>query len=58
VNAEDLGEVARASETECWSARTDKAASGGILCCVLPAGHEPANEHMDPVDGAWTEAAE
>ena len=46
------------ADTECWKARSDKQASGGILCCVLPAGHQPAIEHIDPVDGPWIESAE
>ena len=48
---------AEREETECWARQPDYRASGGFLCCVLPAGHQPANEHMDPVDGAWTELA-
>jgi hypothetical protein len=48
--------AAEREETECWAHQPDYRASGGFLCCVLPAGHEPAAEHMDPVDGAWTEA--
>ena len=48
---------AEREETECWAYQPDKTANGGFLCCVLPAGHQPANEHMDPVDGAWTELA-